>query len=68
MPKGDKTGPNGMGPMTGRGAGKCAGFPVPTDMNPPDEQDQEISRGGRRGGRGRCKKSGNAQGDRRNRQ
>jgi len=26
MPRGDGTGPNGMGPMTGRGAGLCAGF------------------------------------------
>jgi len=25
MPKGDKTGPMGMGPMTGRGAGYCKG-------------------------------------------
>ena len=25
MPGGDRTGPNGEGPMTGRGAGYCAG-------------------------------------------
>ncbi len=25
MPRGDRTGPNGMGPMTGRRAGVCAG-------------------------------------------
>ena len=25
MPRGDKTGPNGLGSMTGRGAGFCAG-------------------------------------------
>ena len=25
MPRGDGTGPTGMGPMTGRGAGYCAG-------------------------------------------
>jgi hypothetical protein len=25
MPRGDKTGPNGLGKMTGRGAGYCAG-------------------------------------------
>ena len=24
MPRGDRTGPEGMGPMTGRGAGDCA--------------------------------------------
>ncbi len=27
MPRGDKTGPMGMGPMTGRGVGYCAGDP-----------------------------------------
>jgi hypothetical protein len=26
MPFGDGTGPRGMGPMTGRGAGYCTGF------------------------------------------
>jgi hypothetical protein len=26
MPRGDRTGPGGMGPMTGRGAGYCGGF------------------------------------------
>lgn len=26
MPRGDRTGPWGMGPMTGRGAGFCAGY------------------------------------------
>ena len=34
MPGGDGTGPMGMGPMTGRAAGFCAGFPVPGYMNP----------------------------------
>lgn len=29
MPRGDRTGPMGMGPMTGRAAGYCAGFPGP---------------------------------------
>ena len=29
MPLGDGTGPGGMGPMTGRAAGYCAGYPVP---------------------------------------
>ncbi len=33
MPLGDGTGPNGMGPMTGRGAGYCAGYQVPGYMN-----------------------------------
>jgi len=34
MPGGDGTGPGGMGPMTGRAAGYCAGYPVPGYMNP----------------------------------
>ena len=34
MPFGDGTGPAGAGPMTGRGAGFCAGYPVPGYMNP----------------------------------
>ena len=51
MPGGDGTGPAGMGPMTGRAAGFCAGYPVPGYMNPVG------GRGywgwGRGGGRGR---------------
>lgn len=34
MPLGDRTGPWGLGPMTGRGLGHCAGFPYPGYMNP----------------------------------
>jgi len=34
MPWGDGTGPMGLGPMTGRGAGYCAGYPVPGYLNP----------------------------------
>lgn len=34
MPWGDGTGPLGFGPMTGRGAGFCAGFGVPGYANP----------------------------------
>ena len=33
MPKGDKTGPVGMGPMTGRAAGYCAGYDMPGYTN-----------------------------------
>jgi hypothetical protein len=29
MPRGDSTGPMGMGPMTGRQAGYCAGYNMP---------------------------------------
>ena len=28
MPRGDGAGPVGMGPMTGRAAGYCAGYPI----------------------------------------
>lgn len=28
MPRGDRTGPLGVGPMTGRRAGYCSGFPT----------------------------------------
>jgi hypothetical protein len=34
MPRGDGTGPAGLGPMTGRAAGFCAGYPVPGYLNP----------------------------------
>ena len=34
MPFGDGTGPAGMGPMMGRAAGFCVGYPVPGYMNP----------------------------------
>ena len=46
MPRGDRTGPAGLGPMTGRGAGYCAGFPYPGYMNP------HVPRGGMGWGRG----------------
>jgi hypothetical protein len=34
MPGGDRTGPQGMGPRTGRAAGWCSGFPGPGWANP----------------------------------
>ena len=34
MPYGDRSGPMGMGPMTGRAAGYCAGFGMPGYANP----------------------------------
>ncbi len=34
MPGGDRTGPQGMGPMTGRAAGYCAGYHIPGFANP----------------------------------
>lgn len=55
MPGGDRTGPAGMGPMTGRAAGYCAGYPVPGYANPiPGRGGFGYGRGWRRGGgRGR---------------
>lgn len=47
MPGGDRTGPMGSGPMTGRAAGFCVGYPVPGYMNPVG------GRGYRRWGSGR---------------
>jgi hypothetical protein len=43
MPGGDRTGPVGSGPRTGRGAGLCAGYPAPGFM------DGGWGRGGGRG-------------------
>lgn len=34
MPRGDRTGPAGMGPMTGRATGFCAGYGMPGYANP----------------------------------
>ena len=55
MPRGDGTGPLGMGPMTGRAAGPCAGYPVPGFMNPGlGGWGRGFGRGGGQGwGRGR---------------
>jgi hypothetical protein len=53
MPRGDKTGPSGAGPMTGRAAGYCAGYPVPGYMNPRRGYGRGFGRGWGRGlGRG----------------
>ena len=46
MPRGDRTGPDGNGPMSGRAAGYCAGFHEPGYAN-------SIPPGGRRAARGR---------------
>ena len=56
MPAGDRTGPVGLGPMTGRAAGYCAGFPAPGFMNPMPGRGWGMGRGrgmGRGWGRGR---------------
>ena len=54
MPRGDRTGPQGMGPRTGRVAGYCAGFGVPGYEN--NSLQRGFGRGFGRGqgfGRGR---------------
>jgi hypothetical protein len=51
MPGGDGTGPVGMGPMTGRAAGYCAGFGMP-GFATGSGRGRGFGRGGHRGGRG----------------
>lgn len=50
MPGGDRTGPAGMGPMTGRAAGFCAGYGAHGYMN---AGGRGFGRGGGFGGGGR---------------
>jgi len=55
MPRGDGTGPAGLGPMTGRAAGYCAGYSVPGFMNPAGGRFYSragLGLGAGRGGRG----------------
>ena len=53
MPGGDGTGPGGMGPMTGRGAGFCAGYNTPGYANPMGGRYWGRGGGYGMGGRGR---------------
>lgn len=55
MPRGDGTGPMGMGPMTGRRAGICAGVVAPGAMNAPG---MFSGLGCRRGGAGMMRGAG----------
>ena len=52
MPGGDRTGPRGNGPMTGRAAGYCAGYPVPRYAYPMRGYGRGFGRGW---GRGFCR-------------
>jgi hypothetical protein len=53
VPRGDGTGPAGRGPMTGRGAGYCAGYGMPGYSNPVPGFGFGLGWGGARGrGRG----------------
>ena len=51
MPRGDRSGPMGMGPRTGRAAGYCAGYPTAGYANPLPGRGA-YGGGGGRGGRG----------------
>ena len=51
MPRGDRTGPLGAGPMTGRAAGYCAGYQAPGYMNPYGGRGMGLGRGFRGGAR-----------------
>jgi hypothetical protein len=53
MPSGDRTGPMGMGAMSGRAAGYCAGFGMPGYVNPVAGRGFGIGFGRGRGARGR---------------
>lgn len=46
MPRGNRTGPTGQGPMTGRAAGYCAGFSTPGFANPAPRLGMGFRRGG----------------------
>ncbi len=52
MPGGDRTGPMGMGPMTGRGAGDCSDVPTAGNANNVPGRGFARGRGGRGFGRG----------------
>jgi hypothetical protein len=54
MPAGDRTGPRGMGPRTGRAAGYCGGYDTPGWANPVPGRGFGLGRGwgGAGGGRG----------------
>ena len=52
MPGGDRRGPMGAGPRTGRGAGYCAGYATPGYMNPGSGGAGFAYGRGRGGGRG----------------
>ena len=49
MPGGDRTGPFGLGPRTGRATGYCAGYPNPGFMTPGPGFGRGFGRGWGRG-------------------
>lgn len=45
MPGGDRTGPGGMGPRTGRGLGDCVGYEAPGYASPAPGYGRGLGRG-----------------------
>ena len=62
MPRGDQTGPQGMGPRTGRAAGYCGGYDVPGYDNPVPGRGYGRGMAWCRGGRGRRGQQGAGRG------
>jgi hypothetical protein len=50
MPGRNRTGPEGMGPMTGRGLGYCSGYSIPGGVNPTVGRGYDLGFGYRGGG------------------
>lgn len=64
MPRGNKTGPNGQGAKTGRGAGYCGGNATPGFENPAPRRGGGFGRGRCGGGFGRGQGAGFGRGRR----
>ena len=70
MPQGDRTGPQGQGPRTGRGQGRCnpkGGTPAPRSqggIGTGRDQGQGVGRGAGRG-QGKGRGAGQSRGNRR---
>ena len=62
MPAGDRTGPTGMGPRTGRAAGYCSGSGVPGYANPGPGRGYGAGFGWDRGSWGRGFRGGGSRG------
>jgi len=52
MPGGDRTGPLGAGPRTGRGMGYCSGYTLPGYASQTAGVNSRLGLGGREAGRG----------------
>ena len=65
MPQGDRTGPQGQGPKTGKGQGKCSpkgGTPAPQGQDGRGSGRGQGRRSGQGAGRGQGKGQGAGQG------